>query len=110
MAEPIEDTREIVDAFVDRVVELVRIYVLLSTPERDAVVAWVRNNSDLDNYWHTRYFSKAQMKILVTNLATKIVAFSVHPQCPDPGAILDLIRDDSRLQDWCESQGIAVPV
>ena len=104
----IEDTREIVGAFVRRIVNLVNTYHKPEnrTTERDAVIAWVRNNSNLHQYWHRRYVSKAQMKILVTNLCTAIINFSALPQCPDPGAILNLIYDDADLVEWCESQGI----
>jgi len=106
---PIEDIREVVGAFVKRVVDLVSIYVKNPTPSRRAVIEWVRDNENLYAYWHRRYVSKPQMKILVTNLCTALVAFSDNPQCPDPGAILDLIRDDPRLVEWCGRQEITVP-
>lgn len=100
------DVREIVAAFVKRIVVLVNNYVKHSTPATSVVVQWVRNNSDLNYYWHNRPISKAQMQTLVIHLCTSIITFSALPQCPDAGAMLDLIYDDPLLVEWCEHQGI----
>ena len=103
------DAREVSGAFVKRIVTLVGVCIKNSTPKRDAFVAWVRANRDLDRYWHTRSRTRAQVRAFMIRICTSFVTYSESPQCFDAEAIMGLITDDPALVDWCEARGIIEP-
>jgi hypothetical protein len=99
----------VVLGFINRLQNLITKYIKYPTAKRTAFVNWVRNNQYLDDYWHDKELTKVKIKNMMVQVCTVFVAYAETAQCPDRGAILNLIRADNDLVDWCEKQGIIDP-